>query len=154
MRRAALDAGYSLAMANDAGRKILPRVADEFSAELEKAIPNALLVRRIAEGLNATETKFAQKNGQFTSTRKLIAWDTRRRYVELTAKLLGYLVDRVQLGGSEDDPPLVFDFNVNFVDEPGNRKANESRVKLETPNFAEEKKCAIPIDLGEVIIFL
>ena len=115
MRKAAIDAGYSQSMANDAGRKILPRVQEEFRDQLAKRIPLEKLVGRIAEGLDATETKFAQKDGKFTSTRTLISWEARRRYAELTAKLMGYLVERIELGGP-DSGPLNFDFNVSFVD--------------------------------------
>src|SRR5438105_11754639 len=93
MYRAALDAGYSKSMAKNAGEKILPGARNEFKKELARKIPHAVLIRRIAEGLNAKDTKLAQFEGGFSDERHLVAWETRRRYAELTAKLLGYLVE-------------------------------------------------------------
>ena len=119
MRKAALDAGYTESMANDAGRKILPAVQKDFQDALAAKIPLDILLDRIAAGLSATEMKIAQKDGEFTDERELIAWEARRRYAELTAKLMGYMVEKVEIGGSET-APLVFDLNVNFIDpEPG-----------------------------------
>src|SRR6266704_4530155 len=56
MYRAALDAGYSKSMAKNAGSKILPGARNEFKNDLARKIPHAVLVRKIAEGLNAKET--------------------------------------------------------------------------------------------------
>jgi len=115
MYRAALDAGYSNSMAKNAGEKILPGARNEFKNDLARKIPHALLIRRIAEGLNAKETKFAQFEGGFSDERHLVAWETRRRYAELAAKLMGYLVEKVELGNSEEGPTAL-QLNVHFVD--------------------------------------
>jgi hypothetical protein len=104
MRKAALDAGYTEAMADNAGQKILPAARAEFEKALARKIPIAHLVQRIAEGLNAQETKLAQFEGSYTDARHLVAWGERRRYAELTAKLLGYLVERVELTGDDGGP--------------------------------------------------
>jgi len=104
MRRAALNAGYTETMANHAGEKILPGARQEFTPALAKAIPIAKLVQRIAQGLNANETKLAQLEGTYTDARTLVAWDERRRYAELVAKLLGFLVEKVELGGDDGGP--------------------------------------------------
>ena len=129
MRRAALDAGYTPSMADKAGQKILPGAQHEFRDALAARIPLDRLVSRIAEGLDATETKLAQKDGKFTSKRELIAWEARRRYAELTAKLMGYLVERIELGGP-DNGPLNFDVKVNFVDpQDAGEEAEESKLK-------------------------
>lgn len=101
MRKAALDAGYTPAMADKAGEKIFPAAQKEFREQLDRAIPNAVLIKRIAEGLNAKETRLAQFEGEYTDTRHLTNWSERRRYVELATKLKGYLVDKVELGGPD-----------------------------------------------------
>src|SRR5713226_1622137 len=67
MRRAALDAGYTESMADNAGQKIMPYAIAEFRAELQKRIPIGLLTQRIREGLDAEETKFFQQNGKVMS---------------------------------------------------------------------------------------
>jgi len=46
----------------------------------------------------------------------LVDYSERRRYVELASKLLGFLVEKVELGGWDDAPPVNFDLNVRFVD--------------------------------------
>jgi hypothetical protein len=115
MYRAALDAGYSKSMAKNAGQKILPGARNEFKDELARKIPRAMLIRRIAEGLNAKETKLAQFEGGFSDERHLVAWETRRRYAELAAKLLGYLGEKPEVGNSEDGP-LSLELNIHFID--------------------------------------
>jgi len=115
MRKAALDAGYTQSMADNASHRIMPGAQEEFKAELGRKIPHAVLVKRIAEGLDAKETKFAQMEGNFTDRRDLVAWGIRLRYAELAAKLLGFLVERVELGQS-DEGPLNFNVNLQFVD--------------------------------------
>lgn len=89
MRQSALDAGYSQSMADNAGKFIFPHVAAEFRKELERQIPIGKLVTRLAEGLDATESKFAQKDGKYTDERQVINFSERRQYAELVAKLLG-----------------------------------------------------------------
>lgn len=115
-RKAATDAGFSESMADNFKQKILPGLVDEFRDELEKKVPHAILIQRITEGLSAFETKHALFEGKFSDTRNLVSFSERRHYVELTAKLLGYLVQRVEIGG-KDSGPLEFNLNVSFVDE-------------------------------------
>ncbi len=107
MRKAAIDAGYTQAMADKAGQKILPGAREEFKAALAKAIPISKLVQRISQGLNANETKLSQFEGTYTDARTLVSWGERRRYAELAAKLFGFLVLKVELGG-DDGGPLEF----------------------------------------------
>jgi hypothetical protein len=115
MRRAALDAGVSQSMANNAGRTILPGVRDDFQQELGRKFPRGKLVQRIAEGLDAKAIKLAQFEGDFTDKRYLVDYSERRRYVELAAKLLGYLVEKLEVTGAEQ-APIDFKLPVNFVD--------------------------------------
>jgi hypothetical protein len=104
MRRAALDAGFTQSMADKAGEKIFPNARAEFQDELSKAVPIARLVARIAKGLDAKETKLASFEGSFEDSRDMIAWGERRHYAELAAKLLGFLVSKVELTGEGGGP--------------------------------------------------
>jgi hypothetical protein len=115
MRRAALDAGFSQSMANNAGTKILPGAREEFKRELSRKVPRGKLIQRIAEGLDARAMKLAQFEGDFTDKRYLVDYSERRRYTQLAAKLLGYLVEKVEVTGAEQ-APLDFHLEVNFVD--------------------------------------
>lgn len=112
MRKAALDAGYTESMADNAGRKILPGAQTEFQQELEQAIPRARLIKRISEGLDAKETKVAQYEGEFTDTKNLVSYSERRRYAELIAKLQGLLIERVEVG---TDKPLEVKVDISIA---------------------------------------
>lgn len=114
-KQAALDAGHTSAMAENFKQKILPGLREEFQGELRNKVPNAKLIQRIVEGLNAKETKLTQFEGEFSDARHLVAFSERRRYVELACQLLGYLVEKVEIGG-KDDGPVNFQLDVNFVD--------------------------------------
>jgi hypothetical protein len=119
MRRAALDAGYTRSMANNAGAKITPGTRAEFQQELARKVPHGKLIKLIADGLNARETKLAQFEGQYTDQRQVIDFSERRRYAELALKIFGYLKEMVELSSSED-AQLNFNLDVHFVDgEPG-----------------------------------
>ena len=107
MRRAALDAGYSQSMANNAGLKILPGAREEFKRELSRKVPHGRLVQRIVEGLDARTIKLAQFEGDFTDKRYFIDYSERRRYVELAAKLLGYLVEKVEVAELKRPPSIT-----------------------------------------------
>lgn len=108
-RKAAIDAGFSPSMADNFKQKILPGVQTEFQQELEQKVPRAVLIRRLAEGLNAKETRLTQFEGEFTDQRHLVAWSERRHYAELVAKLLGLLVQRVELTGDKGGPVEIAD---------------------------------------------
>lgn len=114
MRRAALDAGYTQAMADNAGNEIMPRVRKEFQEQLRRKVPHAKLIQRIAEGLNAKETRLAQFEGDYTDQRHLVNYSERRRYAELALKILGFLVEKVEVGGSEEGP-VNLNITVKFV---------------------------------------
>ena len=45
--------------------------------------------QRVAEGLDAMETKFFHFEGRLTDQRHVIAWGKRRAYIELAAKYAG-----------------------------------------------------------------
>ena len=60
--------------------------------ELLEASPKlkvAALTRKLAEGLNATETKFFQHEGEVTDEREVVDYGTRHRYLETALELHG-----------------------------------------------------------------
>jgi len=63
-----------------------PGVRAELEKILRRWIDPEKLGRRIAEGLDAMETKFAQVEGQFTDAREVIAWGERRAYIEMVGR--------------------------------------------------------------------
>lgn len=118
-RQAALDAGYSPSVAQTASKTInkTPAVRALFILALEKAgITDEMLAQRLHDGLNATETKLAQKDGVFQDSRELIAFPERRATVELVARLRGLMVEKTE---SELTFPEGMSVAVSYV-RPGN----------------------------------
>ena len=69
MRRAALDAGYTESMSDNAGRTILPGARKEFQQALTGKISQAKLIQRIVEGLNPIKVSHAELGGTCTAQR-------------------------------------------------------------------------------------
>jgi hypothetical protein len=138
MRRAALDADYTESMAKNASHRILPGAIGEFQAVLSRKIPQSKLVQRIAEGLDARKTKFASFEGDFTDKRSMVDFEVRRRYVELAAKLMGYLKEKVEISTGQD-APIAFNLQVNFV----STDENGRRLETPTPNALEIQKSEV-----------
>jgi phage terminase small subunit len=61
-----------------------------FARLVKRAVPAHVLAQRIAEGLNAEETKFFQKDGVITDKANVVAWSERREYAKLAAQWAGY----------------------------------------------------------------
>lgn len=97
-RQAALDAGYSPSVADRAIQLETKDVKDAFSRLIRKRVPAHHIAQRIAEGLDAVETKFFQKDGKIVDTADVVAWGERRQYAELAAKFGGYIAP--EKGGS------------------------------------------------------
>lgn len=114
-RKAALDAKYSESMADNAKQKIERRpeiqaVLSAFATKLRKKIPAAKVIQRIAEGLDAKETKFFQKDGRVISKRDVVAWGERRAYAQLAAEFGAYHVPP-----SPDGDPSNNNIQVNVI---------------------------------------
>jgi hypothetical protein len=124
MRLAALDAGYTRSMADNAGLKILPVAREEFKKELGRKVPQAKLVQRMVKGLNAREIKLAQFQGEYTDQRYVVDYSEWRRFTEPASKLLGYLVEKVEVAGAAE-VPLNFSLNVHFRDSIEGRPVDE-----------------------------
>ena len=104
-KRAALDAGYSESVAESAKSHIETEdVRKAFSALLRKNIPAEKIIQRIAEGIDAMETKFFQKDGCVVETRDVVAFGERRAYAELAAEYGEYFQSKkpleAEIGGS------------------------------------------------------
>ena len=101
-RQAALDAGYSEHVANNAGALIenSANVRQSFQNLIRKHVSESNIAQRIAEGLDAEETKFFQKDGKVVSSRNLVNWTERREYAKLAAEYGGYFVPKQQIESS------------------------------------------------------
>jgi len=95
---AAKDAGYSDSTARQACRAIeTPDVRAAFREIIRKHAPMEKIGQRIAEGLDAMETKIATFEGEITDSKDLVAWSERRAYAELAAEWGGYFVPRAEI---------------------------------------------------------
>lgn len=87
---AALLAGFPESMAENAAQKIeTPRVKEEFTRLLNRVIPSEKLVIRLAEGLDATQMKYATFEGKITDFVEAVDFEQRRKYLELAASMSG-----------------------------------------------------------------
>lgn len=97
-KHAALEAGYSVSAAENAAAII---EGSDVCAAFEKLIRHNVdpkkIAQRLAEGLDATETKVFQHNGEVTLTCDVVDYEQRRKYIALAAKLGGYHVDREEV---------------------------------------------------------
>jgi len=90
-KQAALDAGFTQAMATHPGQKIeTADVREAFSALIREVIPAEKIAKTIAAGIEANETKFFSHEGKVEDEREVIAWSERRQYAELAAEYGGY----------------------------------------------------------------
>lgn len=92
-RRSALDAGYSPSTAANTKAKIMcrPRVKEAFFVLLARTCSEAHLVRRIAEGLDATKQLVFRRDGHVVERREVPDWAERRLYLELVLRLKGLI---------------------------------------------------------------
>jgi hypothetical protein len=91
---AARDAGYSKSVAKSAKAKIeIEDVTQALQSALRDLVPIQHLARRLAEGLDASETEtfLIRKNGEKSRYEHFdkINWGERRQYAALVAKLMG-----------------------------------------------------------------
>jgi hypothetical protein len=99
-RQAALSAGYSEHMANSAVLNIeTPDVRKAFAEIMRRKVPAEKIAQRVAEGLDAIETKFFQQDGKVTDQRDVISWSERRQYASLAAEYGGYFSPQVEISG-------------------------------------------------------
>jgi hypothetical protein len=95
--QAALDAGYAPSVARHAHRILEgANVGAELQRILRRWVDPEKLGQRIAEGLDAIETKFCRRAGVVTDSRDVIAYRTRLHYIKIAVKYTGYYVDGPQ----------------------------------------------------------
>jgi hypothetical protein len=146
--QAALDAGYSPAMARSATHNIeTPDVRAAFAALMRKRIPPEKIVQRIEEGLDAKETKFFQEKGVVTDQRDVVAYGERRQYAELAAQYGGYhvppsrdegrapvqIVVTVGVIGSEDEDSTI-NLKIPTTDSPEATSEATAADAIEQPD--------------------
>lgn len=87
--QALIAAGYS--PTNRACNVETSTVKAALSRLVRQAIPAHKLAQVIADGIEATETKFFQEKGVVTDQRDVIAWSERREYAKLAAEFGQYV---------------------------------------------------------------
>lgn len=99
-RKAALDAGYTESMAENAKQKIddKPAVQALFTQILDTAgVSDRLLAQRIYQGLHAMQTKTATHEGVISDHKNMVDFGERREMTELALKLKGHLIDKAEV---------------------------------------------------------
>jgi len=109
--RAGLAAGYSTHMARAATAKIeRPEVREALKKLLRQFVSAHKLAQRIAEGLDAMETKIVTYKGAITDTIDLVNYTERREYIKLI---------------------LEYGYSVTDGDHAPGQTTNESKVVIE-----------------------
>lgn len=88
-RQAARNAGF--ADSTSISRIETPTLKAQFSKLLRQHIPAHKIAQRIAEGLDAQETKFFQFEGRVSDSRDVINYAERRQYAKLAAEFGQYV---------------------------------------------------------------
>jgi phage terminase small subunit len=91
LTQAAIKAGYSENNAAMLGNRALKRIQKKMPQILDRngLTDNSLVKKYLKPALEASETKFFQKDGVVTETRDVISWDPRLRALDMTFKLKG-----------------------------------------------------------------
>lgn len=97
---AALAAGYAYATAANSYVVESAEVKKAFQELIRKKITAEKIADRVAEGLDAKETIFFQKDGIVCDSRDVIAWGERRAYAQLAAQYGGYFTPQVEMTGA------------------------------------------------------
>lgn len=114
-KQAAEDAGYAESTARAAKAHIETEDVKAAFAELIRAVvPSEKIAARIAEGLDAVETKLYAFQGMIFDREELVAWTERREYAKLAAEYGGYFVATQKFEGELDHSGEVH-VTVEFV---------------------------------------
>ena len=87
---AMMKAGYSEATAHTPAQIETADFKAIFQDLVRKKIPVSKIIKRVADGLDAVETKFFTHNGVVTDSRDTVLWNERRQAAELAAQMGGY----------------------------------------------------------------
>jgi hypothetical protein len=88
--KAAIAADYAHTTARNPQQIETPDVKQAFAELLRLKIPAKRIVKRISEGLNATDTKFFVVNGIVKDTKETINYKERREYSSIAAQMGNY----------------------------------------------------------------
>lgn len=99
-KEAGLAAGYAITTANKSNVIESDEVKREFQKLIRKKITAEKIADRVAEGLDAKETVFFQKDGIVCDSRDVVAWGERRAYAQLAAQYGGYFTPQVEMTGA------------------------------------------------------
>lgn len=97
---AAIAAGYALSTAGNPYMVESSEVKKAFQELIRKKITAEKIADRVAEGLDAKETVFFQKDGIVCDSRDVVAWGERRAYAQLAAQYGGYFTPQVEMTGA------------------------------------------------------
>ena len=91
-------AGYRCSSRNSfevIGHRTLRKVKNFVAKWLdEEGLSDTRLKELLLQGLYATETRFFAYQGAIVTTKEVIPWEVRRRYLEMAMKMKGMLTDR------------------------------------------------------------
>ena len=96
----ALAAGYAVSTATNSYMVESAEVKKAFQELIRKKITAEKIADRVAEGLDAKETIFFQKDGIVCDSREVVAWGERRAYAQLAAQYGGYFTPQVEMTGA------------------------------------------------------
>jgi hypothetical protein len=97
---AALAAGYAVSTAHRVHMIETPDFRKQFAEIMRSKVPGDKIAQRVAEGLDAQETIFFQKDGIVCDSRDVVAWGERRAYAQLAAQYGGYFTPQVEMTGA------------------------------------------------------
>lgn len=113
---AALKAGYSPNCPGQVGSQALEAIRLKMPEVLEKAglTDESLIENYLKPALQATETKFAQFEGQFSDEKEVLAWGPRLTALDIAFNLKGSYAPK----GNQPIAPIAVQIvtNVNFPD--------------------------------------
>lgn len=123
-KQAKIDAGYALGTHVES-----PHVRAAFQSLIRRNIDSNKIAQRIAEGLDAQETKFFQYKGKL-KTRNVIAWGERREYAKIATEYGGYFIPKQQIETSgPDGAPIRLDV-AQLTDDQLKAEIERKRVEI------------------------
>lgn len=99
-KEAAIAAGYAMSTASRSNVYENADVKKAFQELIRKKISADKIADRVAEGMDAKETIFFQKDGIVCDSRDVVAWGERRAYAQLAAQYGGYFTPQVEMTGA------------------------------------------------------
>jgi hypothetical protein len=99
-KEAAILAGYAPSTALRTNMIESEDVKKRFAEIIRSKIPADKIAARVAEGLDAMETKFFASEGIVLDSREVVSWSERRAYAQLAAEYGGYFTPQVEMTGS------------------------------------------------------